>query len=447
MMRKGILLIVVFFIAICVHAERDTTSNRKSELVKKGWNLGPIPIIAFDTDLGLEYGGLLNFFDYGDGTIYPSYRQSVYLEVSRYTKGSGLYRVNYDSKYLVKGLRVTADFTYMPNLANDFFGFNGSESVFNKSWIKSGRSDYRSEMFYKMNKDYLRGSVDFQGMLSKRYHLSWLFGAAFVKYNVGPLKSDKLDIADSPSYDKTKTLYDKYVEWGIIQDWEKRGGNHIMLKGGVVYDTRDNEPNPMSGIWADAVLQYFTTNLNGNGNGGVAKLTATFRQYFTIIPNDLSFAYRVIAQQTVAGKSPFYIAPVIGSSIVNRASFEGMGGAYSLRGIFRNRVVGDGIVMVNTELRYKFWRLRLLNQNFYWAITMFGDGGMVTDKVDVKMPNLPQEEQALYFKDVAQRPHFSYGVGGKLAMNQNFVISGDIGKAVSSQDGSIGVYIGVNFLF
>jgi outer membrane protein assembly factor BamA len=220
-----------------------------------------------------------------------------------------------------------------------------------------------------------------------------------------------------------------------------------MLKGGVVYDTRDNEPNPMSGIWADAVLQYFTTNLNGNGNGGVAKLTATFRQYFTIIPNDLSFAYRVIAQQTVAGKSPFYIAPVIGSSIVNRASFEGMGGAYSLRGIFRNRVVGDGIVMVNTELRYKFWRLRLLNQNFYWAITMFGDGGMVTDKVDVKMPNLPQEEQALYFKDVAQRPHFSYGVGGKLAMNQNFVISGDIGKAVSSQDGSIGVYIGVNFLF
>lgn len=443
---KRVLLVILILLPILLVAKPDSTIRRQVELVKKGWNVGPIPIIAFDSDLGLEYGALFNFYNYGDGSMYPRYKHSVYLEVARYTKGSGKYEINYDSRFAIPSVRLTADFAYIPNIAAEFFGFNGVESIYTKGWTKPGNADYHSEVFYKMNKDLLRASLDFQGKITPGSKLGWLLGAAFLKYNVGSVKEGKLDVAASPKYDASNVLYDRYVEWGIIENWEAHGGNHISLKGGVVFDTRDNEPNPMSGIWADAIVQYVTPNLTESGRGH-AKLTGTYRQYFTIIPNDLSFAYRIIAQNVVAGDCPFYMIPSIGTSMVNRSSFEGMGGAYSLRGIMRNRVVGNGIAFANAEFRYKFWRLHLLRQNFYCAINLFGDAGMVTQKVAYDRPNLSQSELKTYFSDESQRPHFSYGVGGKLAMNQNFVISGDIGKAVSSKDGSMGMYIGVNFLF
>ena len=41
----------------------------------------------------------------------------------------------------------------------------------------------------------------------------------------------------------------------------------------------------------------------------------------------------------------------------------------------------------------------------------------------------------------------SYGLGLRLVMNQNFVVSLDLGKAVAEQDGDWEMYIGLNYLF
>jgi hypothetical protein len=41
----------------------------------------------------------------------------------------------------------------------------------------------------------------------------------------------------------------------------------------------------------------------------------------------------------------------------------------------------------------------------------------------------------------------SAGTSVMLAMNQNFVIAIDIGKAFNEQDGNIGFSIGLNYLF
>lgn len=54
--------------------------------IKKGFGFGAIPAVSFDTDLGFQYGAIVNLYDYGDGTIYPKYNHSLYLEWSRYTK-------------------------------------------------------------------------------------------------------------------------------------------------------------------------------------------------------------------------------------------------------------------------------------------------------------------------------------------------------------------------
>jgi hemolysin activation/secretion protein len=62
---------------------------------------------------------------------------------------------------------------------------------------------------------------------------------------------------------------------------------------------------------------------------------------------------------------------------------EGLGGQRSLRGVMRNRVVGDAIVYANLELRWKIAEKKLFNQNFYLAINTFADAGQVTKKIEV----------------------------------------------------------------
>ncbi|HEX7583359.1 MAG TPA: hypothetical protein VF373_01620, partial [Prolixibacteraceae bacterium] len=92
-MKKYLLSVVCVCLTLGVFAQTE----KKDELVKKNWNFGALPTITFDTDLGFQYGALVNLYDYGDGTRYPKYNQSLYFEVSRFTKGSGINRFYYDS--------------------------------------------------------------------------------------------------------------------------------------------------------------------------------------------------------------------------------------------------------------------------------------------------------------------------------------------------------------
>jgi len=82
--------------------ESKKTKEIKKEKIKKGWNLGALPVISFDSDLGFQYGALMNLYDYGNGSLYPNYERSLYMEASYFTRGSGIFRINYDTKKLIK---------------------------------------------------------------------------------------------------------------------------------------------------------------------------------------------------------------------------------------------------------------------------------------------------------------------------------------------------------
>jgi len=83
--------------------------SANEETIKTGWNVGALPVVAFDTDIGFKYGALVNLFHYGDGSQYPKYRHSLFFEWSRTTKGSGINQFTYDSEYLIPGIRVSAE--------------------------------------------------------------------------------------------------------------------------------------------------------------------------------------------------------------------------------------------------------------------------------------------------------------------------------------------------
>jgi len=132
---------------------------------------------------------------------------------------------------------------------------------------------------------------------------------------------------------------------------------------------------------------------------------------------------------------------------------EGLGGQRSLRGVMRNRVVGDAIVYANLELRWKIVEKKLFNQNFYIAVNLFSDAGQVTKKIAVAeaFDQLPDVQllfnKSDYYQPGSEKLHWSAGLGLKLAMNENFILSADYGRAFEIQDGESGLYIGLNYLF
>lgn len=440
-MKKLLLVLSCLIIVVGVIAQDEDSTPKK---VKTGWNFGFLPVVSFNSDLGFQYGILTNVYNYGDGSIFPKYRHSIYAEVSRYTKGSGIYRLFYDTEFLIPNIRITADLSYLPDQALDFFGFNGYDAVYNAAYKDENSSNYISRMYYRHMRNILRFKLDFQGSTGLN-NLNWVLGYNFMDIAVGPVPIDKLN-EGKDSVDMlpaVNSLFDNYVEWRIIKPEEASGGMHNSVKLGLVYDTRDNEPCPMSGIWSEIVLfNSFSKDFN------FGKLALTHRQYFTIVPDDLSFAYRLVYQGIVYGEVPFYLLPYMIYSYMPASTVDGLGGSKSVRGMIRNRTVGQGMVFGNFEFRYKFARFTFIKQDWYAAMNPFLDAGLVLQKLDIDKSGIPANvDQNLFFNNDAETFHLTYGCGLHLAMNQNFVIAADIGFPVKKDDGKMGVYIGMNWLF
>jgi outer membrane protein assembly factor BamA len=450
-MKKTLLVFLMSLLILSVTAQEKK--------VKTGWNFGgALPAITFDSDLGFQYGALAEFFNYGNPSVYPDFLDHTYTEISRYTKGSGIYRFMFESNHIIPGVQWISDLSYLPNQAATFYGFNGYESVYNKDWMDDNSTLYRSRMFYRFQKNQFRFKNDFQGKLSGD-HLKWNAGFAFQDFTTSSVNIDKLNKGKKdklPSIDSVPGLFERYQKLGIIPADEAKGGWINTVKVGITWDSRDNRPNPMKGIWTEIGIDA-APKFIGN-NWGFAKLYIIHRQYFTLIEKDLSFVYRLGYQATVSGHTPFFFQSEVITSRLTGATSEGLGGSKTLRGILLDRVVGDAFFMGNIELRWKPLYFKFLKQDCYLGLNGFYDFGLVTK--DIKLPanlkntfdgiyNTPvqTENYTDYFKSGPDKLHMSTGISVMLVMNQNFVVAIDCGKALNEQDGNIGFSIGLNYLF
>lgn len=457
---KSILIIIVLTsYAINSYSQEDTTATQtvKEEKIKDGWTFGAVPVVAYDSDLGFKYGGLVNFYNYGNPTSYPEYLQSIYLEISRTTKGSGINQISFDSEHMFpkSPIRITSDFSYMTEQALDFYGFNGYQSVYNSDFSDDDPNNalYKSRMYYRMERKMIRFTADFSGRM---FHdnIKWVAGLAHVNHKMGSVDIPKLnegkDAEDLlPSIDSVPGLYDEYVNWGIISEKEADGGKINYIKLGTVYDSRDSEANPMTGIWSEIII-VTAPKFMDNYENDYTQLSITHRQYFTLIQKKLSFAYRLGYQGTIAGEVPYYMLPYLNFSYNPSIVIEGLGGAKSIRGVLRDRIIGDGIVYGNLEFRWKFLRTVIKNQNIYIALSGFTDFGQVVQETKINKSNIPTDgsvDLTNYFGSENDKLHLGYGLGLHFALNENFIIAFDYGLANDIRDGSSGLYIGMNYLF
>jgi outer membrane protein assembly factor BamA len=442
-MKKLIFIVLTALLSIPVMAQE----------AKTGWNFGALPAVTYSTDQGFQYGALVNLFDYGDGSIYPDYYHKIYVEASTFTKGSSILRVMYDSDYLIKGIRYAVDLSYMPDFAYDFYGFNGFASVYNKAWVDDEMNpDYRSRLFYAMQRHLFRFKNDFVGNIGEN-NWHWNAGLSIQNFKVKDLDVSKFNKGKDPEDPKyldpnEPTLYEYYKNSGLLTEEEADGGWITGIKGGISYDSRDQRACPMDGIWAETGIEVVPEFLGAESTFG--KFYFTWRQYFTLKENDLSLVYRLGFQQTLFGEVPFYYQGQVIVSELRGALSEGLGGSKTIRGLLRNRVIGDGFAYGNAELRWKMVRFKFINQNWYLGTNYFFDAGLVTSPIEVDVTDLEnylEGSAADYYIGGKDKLHMAAGLGLKVVMNENFIISADIGKALKEQDGDMEFYIGLNYLF
>lgn len=458
-MRK---IFIASFLLVCATAvmaqNTDTVANKN---IRKGWTFGALPSVSYDADYGFQYGALTNIYYFGDGSTYPEYLHSLYLEASYTTKRYGVFRFFYDSKFLIPNHRLTVDMSYLPDALSDFYGFNGYQAVYNPDWTNDESDMYVSRAFYKMKRDLFRFATDIQGGLSNNWY--WNAGAGMLGYKIGNVDVDMLNKGKDAEdqLPDTAGLYEKYVLWDIIPHNEANGGWHPYLRGGITYDTRNQQQNPSRGIYTDAFLTY-TAAFGDMKDYNNLKFNFNFRQYIPITEN-ISLAYRVGTQLTLAGKSPFYLNTYMNTLFIQRVIYEGLGGGNSLRGIVRNRILSDGFAFANVELRLKLWNFKVGKENFYIGINPLFDAGMVLQPYDINKeqvennirendPSFDMNTLGNYFnfdESLIYKPHLSAGIGLKVAMNENFIVSVDWATPLNKADNGkmSNLYIKIGYMF
>ena len=509
-MKRIFLFISVAVLAMSMHAAKKDKVQEIDSLgrkIKTGWNFGALPSVAFDADLGFQGGALANIYYYGDGSQYPEYIHSIYAEAAYTTKNYGIFRVNYDSKYLIPNHRLTLDATYQPDAMCDFYGFNGYQSIYNHNFHKWKKdpskmgdpAEYQSRAFYKYKRDLFRFAADMEGTIWK--NIKWNAGLGVLGYMIGECDIDMLNgknefdpnipLADQKAMNENvEGLYEKYVKWGIIEQAEAHGGWHPYLRAGLTYDSRDQRTCPTRGIYADAFFTY-TAAFGEQAQAGYNHLqfNFNFRHYVPIYRDRVTFAYRVGTQNNIAGKSPFYMNTYLNTLFIQRVMYEGLGGANSLRGIMRNRILANGFAYANVELRTKVAKFDIGKQHFYIGLAPFFDLGVITQPYKLNEEAIKKAyakdviettAQAILGKDVVMPlplgsyfattktdtdllgatiehidqskvylPHMAAGLGLKVAMNENFVLSVDWAMALNKQDNAkwANFYIKMGYLF
>lgn len=470
-MKKLFLLLLCACLTISITANAQTKDNKdkpkkekkeKSD-VRKGWTFGILPSVAFDADKGFQYGVLSNVYDFGDGSVYPEYFHSLYFEAAYTTKRSGLFRFAYDSKYLIPNHRLKIDASYLPDALCDFYGYNGYQTVYNADWASKKSETCISRAFYKSRRDLLRVAGDIDGKIGNNWY--WNAGLGVLGYMIDTVNTSMINRNKTPErmLPEVDGMYEKYTKWGIINPNEADGGWHPYLRGGITFDNRDRQQNTHKGMNAELFLTY-------NAAFGLDKefnnlmFNFSFKHFVPIYKDYITFAYRVATQLTVAGNSPFYLNNYYNNLFIQRVLYEGLGGGNTVRGMMRNRVTSRGYAFANVEFRFKICKFDIGKEHFFIGLNPFLDAGMILqpyklneqqirENIAANDPDfdLSQLDDYIVFGDKAQiyRPHLAAGLGLKVMMNDNFVLSVDWAAPFDKRDnGSLAnFYVKMGYMF
>ena len=405
--------------------------------VKQGWSVNPVPAMAYDSDFGLMVGGFLDINYYGG--LYTNYKHRICLEALTYSKHASFFMFQYDSKYLIPGLRTSAKLYYDDNPLYWFYGYNGAVHDYDPK-LNTNRD--AGIAYYSYNRRYLNARFELGGPVLP--FMDWTAKFSYWHYWISEL--------NWPGYDQSNTLFRWYKENGLIEEAESHGGDILEYQFGLKVDTRDIEATPTRGVFADVNMAWapdiFKTGYD------YLKLAARFRHYVSLISDRLVFAYSLAYQGVFAGYQPFYTQ----SYIMHFKPSDGLGGATTLRGVLYNRVMGNDYLWGNFELRTRVIDANIFKRRFFGVITPFFDAGAILEpfrfdhqaqalaaRDNVSAQSFGQYRSALMNK--VRELHMSAGLSMQAVIDYNFIPSVTFGIPFDERDGKYGLYMTLDYIF
>ncbi|MDQ3368816.1 MAG: BamA/TamA family outer membrane protein [Myxococcota bacterium] len=201
----------------------------------------------------------------------------------------------------------------------------------------------------------------------------------------------------------------------------------VVIEGGVVFDSRDNELAPTTG-------QHHMVKLRVSPRAGdvlpygYQQINATARVYHTIVPRYLVLAVRAVFDLQL-GDVPFY-------EMSRYEEASAIGGGNGVRGVPSHRFYGRVKAFGNVELRSDVSRFRWRKSRYIFGVTGFYDVGRLWTDIEEARPDLDGTGLGLH-----------HGVGGglRLQKGRSFLLRADVAWSPDAQP--VGVYVKANHAF
>lgn len=320
-------------------AQNDAQSDRAKSTRQSGVDALAVPLLSFNSDVGVGYGAAGGAIIYGKG--YFPYKYSLSAQVFFTTHGIQSHFIHIDAPNLIGPVRIESKLEYRHDLFAPYFG-PGNES-------SPGVIGNRRERQFS-------------------YDLHSPTGMARARWR--PLgDATPLEVSAGYMYEQITikeyggSLLSEQNPIGVL------GGPNGMVLYGISWDTRDFETNPSKGAFYELAFRS-AGSLTGS-RYAYSGITLNLRQYVPI-GDKVVFAQRVVAD-FLLGNVPFYEW----SRIEGPTTIEAIGGMTSVRGVPRQRFQGDFKVISNSEVRYNFWGFPLLKQRVDLGVVGLVDLGRV----------------------------------------------------------------------
>ena len=427
-----ILFLVIIFSTINVNAQQpvetklpfaiaDEKKLSDEDLLnkKEGIYLTGIPDLSSDPVNGFGYGGEGSLYFNGKRNdpffAYTAYRAKLDIALFNTTKSQRELMLKLDIPYIFNTkwrLRVEAGYEQNPNLL--YFGVN-EKSLNGLTYYPNNDSTLNPVNNAKYD-DYEKALNNGSPYYNTYNKEEYIFNVSMEhSYMEGKLRAL---VGYEAAQVNIKTFAGKsLIRNDVVSEHILGVGNNFvtMAQLGLIYDSRDLEPDPSQGVFAELTNELSTTALGSAFNFNKTFIHSNW--YINLLknkPKRMVLALRTAGGYT-AGDAPFYEYQDQWSS---EGSIEGLGGAHTLRGYKQARFLGRVMNFNNIEFRYRFAQTKLFNQHLAFGAVPFVDAGAVWNDFNT-------------IKGLSNY-RISEGLGFRIVWNVNTVLRFDY--AISKED-------------
>ena len=337
-----------------------------------------LPVVYYSPNTGWNFGGRLQWVDYGFNRRPYRYKMTFYL--LRSAEGSQNYTVRLKVPRISGtgwGVRLRAK--VKRDLRTRFYG-KGNNSLLLRGKVDENESYY----FYVLEKPEFIFSL-----------LREIYGPVSFSVGFGIENSDVSSRAGASFLNQDAVVGTKDGGSGFFSftlQWESRDAPTVARRGVFHEWSYENSRNSLVGLFFDEI--------------DFRRYTLTDMRYYALHDRML-LAHRAVFE-VLDGTVPLYAYGEIGGS----DRVKGLGGSDTLRGFDRQRFTDDIRAFTNTEVRYTAFRRRVLKQWVEWQPALFFDTGRV-------WRDLNQVSARGFYQTI--------GLGSRLIWNSDFVIRTDLG--------------------